>query len=190
VKKNTLSYVNTLLYRSTWQIFNKVLFFKAGKNDLSLQTQRKKQKDINKEIDINTEEISNETNIIYCDINEMEIINEETENKGQFIIFLMFNCVIVLFNFCFLEGNKDIKDILDTVFIINRSQSIMNRKLDSILASLDNQNSLPMNYFFDLLPNFPLNSMEAFNKFNNDLTENEEIRKQFVSRKLFLLRKR
>lgn len=75
--------------------------------------------------------------------------------------------------------------ILDTVLIINRkldSMSAMNRKLDSILAFHDEQNpSLLTNCFLDLLPNFPLNSMEDFHKFCNDLNENEELRKQFVS---------
>lgn len=64
--------------------------------------------------------------------------------------------------------------------------SAMNRKLDAILAFHDEQNPLVTNNFLDLLPIFPLNSVEDFKKFTTDLNENEELRKQFVSLKLFL----
>ncbi|XP_032690762.1 uncharacterized protein LOC116853698 isoform X2 [Odontomachus brunneus] len=57
---------------------------------------------------------------------------------------------------------------------------VMNRKLDSMLAFHDEQNpSTSANCSFDLLPHIPLNSMEDFKKFCNDLNENEELRKQF-----------
>ena len=57
-----------------------------------------------------------------------------------------------------------------------------NQKLDSILAFHEDQNpALLTNCSFDLLPNFPLVSMQTFKKFCNDLKKNEELRKQFVS---------
>lgn len=64
--------------------------------------------------------------------------------------------------------------------------SAMNRKLDAILALHDEQNPLITNNFLDLLPNFPLNSLEDFKKLCTDLNETEELRKQFVSLKLLL----
>ncbi|KAM0736430.1 hypothetical protein ACS0PU_010391 [Formica fusca] len=57
--------------------------------------------------------------------------------------------------------------------------SAMNRKLDAILAFHDEQNPLVTNNFLDLLPIFPLNSVEDFKKVTTDLNENEELRKQF-----------
>lgn len=63
----------------------------------------------------------------------------------------------------------------------------MNRKLDLLLAFHDEQ--IPSaNCSLDLLPTFPINSLEDFRNFCKDLSENEEVRKQFVSLKLFLLR--
>lgn len=65
----------------------------------------------------------------------------------------------------------------------------IDRKMDSLLAFHNLQNpALPI-CFLDLLPDFPLCSVENFHKFCNDLNENEELRKQFVSIKLFLLKK-
>jgi len=58
----------------------------------------------------------------------------------------------------------------------------INRKLDAILAILNEQYpSSIANCASDLLPNFPLNSMEVFDTFCNDLKNNEELRNQFVS---------
>lgn len=62
----------------------------------------------------------------------------------------------------------------------------MNRKLNSILNFHNDQNPLMANDILDLLPNFPLHSMEDFQKFSDDLSKNKELRKQFVSSKLFL----
>lgn len=78
-----------------------------------------------------------------------------------------------------------INRILDTVLVINKkldSMSAMNRKLDAILAFHDEQNPLVTNNFLDLLPIFPLNSVEDFKKFTTDLNENEELRKHFKKR--------
>ncbi|EZA49245.1 hypothetical protein X777_12485 [Ooceraea biroi] len=54
----------------------------------------------------------------------------------------------------------------------------INRKLDSLLAFHNEQKPLSTNHL-DLLPDFPLCSMEDFHTFCTDLNDNEEIRKQF-----------
>lgn len=61
----------------------------------------------------------------------------------------------------------------------------MNRKLDIILAILNDQNFTASTNVFDLLPKFPLDSVECFKQFCIELKNNEDIRKQFVSYKLF-----
>lgn len=78
------------------------------------------------------------------------------------------------------EGYLISNEILNTVLVINRkldSIPTMDRKLDSILAFHNDQNPLSANSFLDLLPNFPLNRMEDFKKFCDDLNKNEELRK-------------
>lgn len=92
-----------------------------------------------------------------------------------------------MFLFFIGENAQDVTSIsriLNTVFNIDRkldSLTAINRKLDSILAFHDAQNPLLPSCFLDLLPDFPLSSIEVFHKFCTDLNENEEIRKQFVS---------
>lgn len=63
----------------------------------------------------------------------------------------------------------------------------INRKVDAVLAILHEQYPLSIaNCSLDLLLNCPLNSLEDFKTFCNDLKKNEELRNQFVSWKLFL----
>lgn len=103
----------------------------------------------------------------------------------------------MLFNFFLAKNAQEvssvsINQILHTVLTINKKLDLMiamNRKMDSLLAFQDQQNPALSNCFLDLLPDFPLCSMENFQKFCNDLNENEELRKQFVSIKLFLLKR-
>lgn len=70
---------------------------------------------------------------------------------------------------------------------MDQKLDVINRKLDSLLALHDEQVPLT-NTFLELLPDFPLKSIEEFTKFCEDLHQNEELRKQFVSIDLFLLK--
>lgn len=59
----------------------------------------------------------------------------------------------------------------------------VHRKLDIILAIIQDNNPCAEvdTTAFNLLPDFPLNNLEAFKKFCNELQTSIEVRKQFVS---------
>jgi len=124
-------------------------------------------------------------------VEQRKEINTNKENKvlhksNKFWIFYF----LLIYFFCYqiyILSNLQFFCILFTEeTTLEEYLTPMNRKLDLILAIFNDQNLTAPTNIFDLLPNFPLDSIENFKLFCNELHNNEDIRKQFVSyNKLF-----
>jgi len=89
----------------------------------------------------------------------------KTFNKNQYFSAFLHLIVLCHLIFFFLEQNFEQENLIS-----------INRKLDAILAILHEQYPASIvNCTSDLLPDFPLNSMEVFKTFCNDLKNNEEL---------------
>lgn len=117
--------------------------------------------------------------MLHIRTDDQNIDNNNKENKlsnegyNNFGIFLVFSILILLNIILFFT---------EETVTLEKCIISMNKKLDSILAILNDgytPNLATMN-LFDLLPNFPLNTLENFKSFCNNLQDNEDLRKQFV----------